>query len=686
MPRDIPVGNGRVLVNFDRDYQVRDIYYPHVGKENQAGHGPCRMGVWTDGQFSWMGPEWDKTLRYREDTLVTDVVARNDRLGIELHFADCVDFEEPVFVREIRVRDLRGAGRDVRLFFHHDLNLYGQSSFDTAAYDPKTRGVVHYKDKRYCLVNASTPTRFGVDRYAVGEKGPPGREGTWRDAEDGHLSGNPVASGTVDSTVAINLTLDPYGEQICHTWITFGYNYDEVRAGNSLVWEVTPAELIRRTHNFWLTWVNKEEMNLGALPEQVRTQFIRSLLILRAQTDIDGGILSGTDSEAARPSRDLYSYVWPREASIIAMGLDAAGYSDMARSFYLFCAASQTQEGFMLPNYRPDGTAGPIRWPWVRDGESVLPVQEDETAIVIFALWKHFERYRDVDFIDPLYHTFVVEAADFLCKHIDQATHLPLGSYDLWEERYAVHTYTVSTVIAGLWSAAKFARAFGDDEPAAKYNTIADRMKEALVRYFYHHDLGRFARCGYRSGDAYELDMALDTGLIALWAGGVFSPDDPRVISTMNQLWKELWVHTEIGGVARYRGDQFLRVSPDLPGNPWLVCTMWLAQWEIARARNIEELNRALPLIEWACRRALPSGVLPEQVNPYTGEAMSVAPSSLAHGKLVHAVMLYLEKLEAFHPALTHRRVPGREMKIYEMPHAPKAEVKRPPHELAEVT
>ena len=40
MPRDIPVGNGRVLVNFDRDYQVRDIYYPHVGKENQAGRDP----------------------------------------------------------------------------------------------------------------------------------------------------------------------------------------------------------------------------------------------------------------------------------------------------------------------------------------------------------------------------------------------------------------------------------------------------------------------------------------------------------------------------------------------------------------------------------------------------------------------------------------------------------------------
>ena len=48
MPRDIPVGNGRLLVTFDRHYQIRDLYFPHVGQENHAGAGPCRFGVYAD--------------------------------------------------------------------------------------------------------------------------------------------------------------------------------------------------------------------------------------------------------------------------------------------------------------------------------------------------------------------------------------------------------------------------------------------------------------------------------------------------------------------------------------------------------------------------------------------------------------------------------------------------------------
>src|SRR5262245_16090702 len=48
MPRDIPVGNGRLLVTFDHQYQLRDLYFPHVGQENHAGAGPCRFGVYTD--------------------------------------------------------------------------------------------------------------------------------------------------------------------------------------------------------------------------------------------------------------------------------------------------------------------------------------------------------------------------------------------------------------------------------------------------------------------------------------------------------------------------------------------------------------------------------------------------------------------------------------------------------------
>jgi len=669
MPRDIPIGNGSVLVTFDREYQVRDIFYPHVGKENQAGREPCRLGVWADGQFSWMGPEWHKSLTYRDNTLVTEVTARNDRLGIELHCSDCVDYEEPLFVRQIRVKDLNGGAREVRLFFHHDLNLYEHSDRDTVAFDPGTKSIVHYKDRRYCLINVAYGDRFGVENYTTGEKGSPGREGTWKDAEDGWLSKNPAATGSVDSTVAVNLHLDAHAEQTCWLWMAFGTAYSEVKAYNAFVWQATPAEIIRRTHNYWTLWTNKEELDLSALPDDLRRFFMRNLLIIRAHADADGGIIAGSDSDARFWGHDPYSYVWPHVGAVASMGLDAAGYPELARSFFIFCASSQAEDGFLLPKYFTDGSLGDLRHPWVHDGRPVLPIQEDSTSLVIFALWRHFDRYRDLDFIEPLYHTLICNAGEFMCRHVDPETNLPQPSFDVWDERFAVHTNTTCSVIAGLWAAARFAQAFGDTDRSQRYNGAADRMKEALVRFLYHNDLRRFARCGYRRDRGYELDMTLDSSLVVLWATGIFLANDPRVISTMDQTWDALWVKTDVGGVARYEGDAYLRVSDKLPGNPWMLGTLRLAYWQIAKAKSVDELERAVPLLQWVARYALPSGVLPEQINPYTHEAISVSPAVWPQAMFAHVTMSYLEALEEMQPHRAPCRRPfTRRMDVYGMP------------------
>jgi GH15 family glucan-1,4-alpha-glucosidase len=62
MPRDIPVGNGSVLVNFDQTYQLRDLYWPHVGQENHTIGHPSLFGVWVDGQFRWVEDAgWQRT-------------------------------------------------------------------------------------------------------------------------------------------------------------------------------------------------------------------------------------------------------------------------------------------------------------------------------------------------------------------------------------------------------------------------------------------------------------------------------------------------------------------------------------------------------------------------------------------------------------------------------------------------
>ena len=125
MPRDIPISNGNLLVTFDRHYQVRDLYFPHVGQENHNQDAVCRFGVWCEGKFSWMGPEWEIRLDYEPETLVTHVVCTHRGLELELECADCVDFYENLYLRHIIVSNLANRPREVRLFFFHDFNLYG---------------------------------------------------------------------------------------------------------------------------------------------------------------------------------------------------------------------------------------------------------------------------------------------------------------------------------------------------------------------------------------------------------------------------------------------------------------------------------------------------------------------------------------------------------------------------------
>ena len=54
MPRDLPLGNGTLHINFDTKYNLRDIYWPHVGQELHTAGDISHLGVWVDEAFAWL--------------------------------------------------------------------------------------------------------------------------------------------------------------------------------------------------------------------------------------------------------------------------------------------------------------------------------------------------------------------------------------------------------------------------------------------------------------------------------------------------------------------------------------------------------------------------------------------------------------------------------------------------------
>ncbi len=649
MPRDIPVSNGAFLINFDSDYQIRDIYFPFIGQENHSSGHPFLFGVWVDGLYSWMGPEWEKDLRYENKSLVTEVFLKNSALGLELRCSDVVDFDLNIYVKKIEVRNLKSEARQVRLFFSHDFFLYGNDIGGTAYFDPRSCSIIHYKMHRYFLISCWAHDQWGVTHFACGKRETSGSLAILKELENGELSGEASAWGSPHSTIGIWMELPPQGTTIAYYWIVAGTTYSEVTKLNLEVHRIMPEELLKRSSKYWKTWVPKDSLPLRDLPKSVTDIFHRSLLVLRTQIDNHGAIIAANDSDIVRFGKDTYSYMWGRDGAFVAAALAKAGYSHVCMKYFDYCARVLSEEGYLFQHYNPDGSLASNWHSWLVDGKEVLPIQEDSTALTLWALWLHYQSLKDVEFIRPLYNSLIKKSADFLVSYRDPKTLLPLPSYDLWEERYALHAYTVASVIAGLRAAANFAKLFHDVSLASKYDLVAEEMTRGIRLHLYHDGLKRFARSGSRTEEGYQLDEVIDVSLLSLATLGVFDPNDLCMLETANAVRNQLWLNTAVEGCARYQGDVYQRAedSPnDIPGNPWFISTLWLAEYFIDQAETPQQLQATLPYFEWCGKNALPSGVLAEQVHPVNGSPLCVSPLTWSHSAFVWTVLRYTEKVQ----------------------------------------
>ena len=197
-------------------------------------------------------------------------------------------------------------------------------------------------------------------------------------------------------------------------------------------------------------------------------------------------------------------------------------------------------------------------------------------------------------------------------------------------------------------AASELANLFNEQERRTRYARAAAEVRDAIVRHLWLEHEGRFARgLLLRDDDVLELDPAIDASAFGTFYLDVFPAESAMVEGTMRAIREKLWVPTESGGVARYEHDRYHRAidDNDVPGNPWLICTLWLAEHAVARATTVAELQSALDLVRWARSKARPSLILPEQIDPESGAPLSVAPFTWSHAQVISVVRGYLDAL-----------------------------------------
>lgn len=643
MPREIVLGNGSLNVALDKKMQIRDFFYPLVGLENHAGHF-FRFGVAVDGVFSWVNDNWEISTQYMPETLVSRYIAVNRELEIELEVNDAVYSFLDIYLRKIAIKNLSDRKREAKVFMSQDFHIYGEDTGDTAMYESVLQALIHYKRKRYFLINGENAKGDGIFEYSAGIKEAFGKEGAWKDAEDGILEMNPIAQGSVDSAVSFQVKIDAKSVGFVYYWIACGTSLDKVKELNTLIKKTGVEQMLLETENYCSAWVNKRDLNLSILPKEIIRLFKTSLLIMRTHVDNGGSIIASCDSDILQFHKDTYSYMWPRDASICAMAFDKAGFQEVSRLYFRFCNRVVSDEGYFRHKYWADGSLGST-WHALIDaqGKAQLPIQLDETGLVVFALWKHFQKYHDLEFISQVYPRLVLQPANFIKSYRDEVTGLPKASFDMWEEKTGIYTSSVACAYAALSSAAKFARVFYDSKRQEQLNQAALEIKQAMRIHLFENEIKRFIKAIQPNGSR---DTSIDSSLAFTFLMETFDANSPEVTQTMNAILDQLWVNSGIGGLARYKGDQYHRVSNEVQGNPWFICTLWLARWYIRIANSTQELKKGLDILHWVVRYALPSGVLAEQLNPYNANPLSVSPLIWSHAEFVIAVCEYIEKYQ----------------------------------------
>ncbi|HSW81728.1 MAG TPA: glycoside hydrolase family 15 protein [Candidatus Saccharimonas sp.] len=641
MTRPLLLSNGHLQVGINLFGMVHDLYYPWVGYENhaRAGNMRHRVGVMVDGKFSWFDDgSWQFTMRYQSRTQIGHTTARNDHLEIIVELLDCVAQDDNVFLRNIHIINTTDRDREVKLFMQQAFLISASLNGDTAQFLPNEPAILHFKGRRNFIISGQDQHGKPFDQHAIGLFETDGHEGTFRDAEDGWLSNNEVEFGKVDSVIGFTSHIAPLDSARFEYWLAAGKSQWQALEIHRKVQAETTLPFYSQTQRHWQRWLGPAEKFLIHVQDSnLHNAFRSSLFVLKSHIDHNGAVMASTDTAMLNYRRDSYAYCWPRDASFALWPLLRMGYKSELKHFFTFCRDVLSPDGFLLQKFRPDGAVGSTWLPYVISGRVIPPIQEDETAIVIWLFGEYIAKSKDRALLVEFYSSLVVPAANFMASYIDETTKLPHASYDLWEEKFLTTTYTAATVYGALNAAAKMAERLHKQSDAVRWQTVAEEIQQAAQKLLFNTERGFFYK-GFINDQQKGLvyDGTIDAS--SFYGAFMFDlfPIGSQELITAAQTMATAFAFTDGPTyVQRYERDQYYTTNPTGMGNPWFVTSLWAAEYDMQTGN----MARAKKTIEWVRNCMLPTGVLSEQVHPDNSTFASVAPLTWSQAEFLTSII-----------------------------------------------
>src|SRR5256712_4762050 len=157
----------------------------------------------------------------------------------------------------------------------------------------------------------------------------------------------------------------------------------------------------------------------------------------------------------------------------------------------------------------------------------------------------------------------VKKGVEHLLRNRDAETGLVGPSFDLWEEKQALHTYTNAAATAALRESAKIASTIGYEVLSNAWSNESKNLQTAILKHLWDEQTGRFLK------SVKPHDSSIDTAILGLtYPFRVLEPDDPRILSTSRQIENAFTYASE--GIGRYPGDTYHGGNHCLITNPWM--------------------------------------------------------------------------------------------------------------------
>lgn len=640
------LGNDHLLVTMGKKGEIFGYYYPgrdfaqHVD-ESQACIYDGKQLIWSNAR------DWTADQKYVENTNILSTELTHPA-GITMKIWDFVHPELPVLVRKYRIsseKKLHG-----KFFYYSNLQV-GETKGKNSAFCDHDSGLMAQYWKNYYIGITSKPL---FQEWQIGKA----MDTIWwtnskYDMEDGELQRNHEDIGNLNCALGWELDIDTSRSAEIIVFIGAASRRPALYRRMRDIQSEPDEKMYNETQEKWIKWLSRKKLlelpdypGFESFKKDIQKTFNRSLLTLNILNDpTKGSFVAAPEFDHDFEMSGGYGYCWHRDSAEIVTSLLEAGYPEYCSRFFKWCKSTQLKDGSWFQRYWLDGNTAPS---W---GNFSFSTQIDETGTTIFAMdrfYRTLEHPIKEEFLDDMWAT-VLCAAEYLMKRTEGGLHEECIC--LWESFTGIFTYTNAAIYAGLKGAANMAVDYNEKELADRWTERAELIKNTTIEKFWLEE-GYFAR-GTSSGN---IDTAVDASIIGTFVPfNMLSAENEKerkmVKSMIRNIEKNLSVPVnDHYGIKRYADDNYI------DGNPWIVTTLWISKALLELAYTIQDTEKgheelrslmhdAFKYIIWSLKGATGAGMLPEQVNKYTGRPAWAIPLCWSCALMLDNVLL-LDRLQ----------------------------------------